>query len=171
MCPAGGHGSDKQETAGLCTLFDMIQQGLGCVVLHVCLQAGAAWPVGCLAEKALKSSLLGGKRACVKHARARMMGQVGFQTINKMPIHHVFLAFVFIGAGWLKADAVGGTRFNPWCCCGRLRVFSVSGAAVAVFPEGIVFLFICIRMIAMLTAGSLHCLRTENIHELLAQIT
>ena len=113
----------------------MNRQGLGCIVLCAYLQAGAAWAVGGLAEKALRVSLLGGKRACVKHDRARMMGQVGFRTINKINIQRPFVNFVFIGAGWLKAVAAGGTRFNPWCCCGRLRVSSVSGAAVAIFQE------------------------------------
>ena len=122
-------------------LLDMNKQGLGCVVLHLTLQAGAACIVGGLPEKALESSLLGGERACVKHARARVVGQVGLQMIDMVTIAHPFVNFVFVGAGWLRAVAAGGARFNPWCCCGQLRVFSVSGGA-AVFFGGVVFLIV-----------------------------
>ena len=128
----------------------MIEQGLDCVILCFVRQAGAAWAVDGLGEKALKASLLGGKRACVEHARAQVVGRVGLQIINVMNIAHPFVCFAFIGAGWLRGVAVGGARFNPWCCCRRLRV-SVSGGA-AVLAGGIVLFVVCDCIDAMIAA-------------------
>ena len=150
----------------------MIGQSLDCVILCFIRQAGAAWAVSGLGEKALKASLLEGKRACVEHARAQVLGQVGLQMIDMMTIAHPFVHFVFVGAGWLRGVAVGGARFNPWCCCGWLRVFSVPGGAAVFFGGIFVVLFVVrVCMDAMLAACSQHLLQVEHVCALLTQVT